>query len=666
MTPMMPSPDARALTACHPFSNDDVLTRMPMKLFDEIPRERPATPLLDSFDHPAALRAMHLQQLSQLADELRAYLLYSVGVSGGHFGAGLGVVELSVALHHVYHTPHDRLVWDVGHQAYPHKILTGRRDAMPTVRQHGGLAAFPRRAESEYDTFGVGHSSTSISAALGMALASRIEKTPRRVCAIIGDGALTAGMAFEALAHAGHENANLMVILNDNEMSISENVGGIATYLTRMLASKPYLKMREESKKVLSHLPGALEIAKRTEEHMKGMVSPASLFEEMGFNYVGPIDGHDLDALTQTLDNLSQLEGPQFLHVKTCKGRGFLPAEADQIGYHAITKLDKVAPTSSGRIPRRPAPVAGKKYCSVFGDWLCDMAAVDSRLIGITPAMREGSDLVRFSREYPDRYFDVAIAEQHAVTLAAGMACEAMKPVVAIYSTFLQRGYDQLIHDVAVQGLDVTFAIDRAGLVGEDGPTHHGSLDLSYLRCLPDIVILAPADEAECRAMLSAAYHHPGPAAVRYPRGTGPGAKIPAHLEPLEIGCAEPRRQADAGSLRSVALLAFGSLNGPAARVAERLGAAHINMRSIKPLDRDAVLRAADEHELLVTLEENVVAGGAGSAINELLASEGVQVEVLNLGLPDAFVEHGTPAELLRDCGLDSEGIEASIRARLP
>ncbi|MBR9879992.1 MAG: 1-deoxy-D-xylulose-5-phosphate synthase [Gammaproteobacteria bacterium] len=631
-----------------------------MKLFDTIPTERPATPLLDTLDTPAALRAMSAEQLKRVADELRAYLLYSVGVSGGHFGAGLGVVELTVALHHAFRTPHDRLVWDVGHQAYPHKILTGRREAMTSIRRYGGLAAFPRRAESEYDTFGVGHSSTSISAALGMALAARTQKQERRVCAVIGDGALTAGMAFEALAHAGHVNANLLVVLNDNEMSISENVGGVASYLARILVSKPYLSMRENGKRVLSHLPGALELARRTEEHVKGMVSPATLFEEMGFNYVGPIDGHDIDALTDALTSMRELDGPQFLHVKTCKGRGFLPAESDPIGYHAITKLEtpeaakaKPPATESNAPPK-------KKYCSVFGDWICDMAAADERLIGITPAMREGSDLIRFSREYPERYYDVAIAEQHSVTLAAGMACEAMKPVVAIYSTFLQRGYDQLIHDVAVQELDVTFAIDRAGLVGEDGPTHHGALDLTYLRCVPGMVVLAPADEAECRAMLSAAYHHPGPAAVRYPRGTGPGVPIPADLEPLPIGVAEPRRQG-----KGVALLAFGSLNDPAGVVAERLDATHINMRSVKPLDREAVLEAARNHDLLVTLEENVVAGGAGSGVNELLLAEGVAVPVLNLGLPDVFAEHGKPAELLSDCGLDAEGIEAAIRRRL-
>nr|WP_026106052.1 1-deoxy-D-xylulose-5-phosphate synthase [Halomonas jeotgali] len=635
-----------------------------MKLFDEIPRERPATPLLDTLDHPAALRAMSPERLARLADELRAYLLYSVGVSGGHFGAGLGVVELSVALHHVFHTPDDRLVWDVGHQAYPHKILTGRREAMTSIRQHGGLAAFPRRAESGYDTFGVGHSSTSISAALGMALAARTQGAERKVCAILGDGALTAGMAFEALAHAGHVNANLLVILNDNEMSISENVGGMASYLARVLSSAPYRKMREESKKVLSHLPGALQFARRTEEHMKGMVSPATLFEEMGFTYTGPVDGHDLDGLTRILDALSQADGPQFLHIKTCKGKGFLPAEADPIGYHAITKLEKPGAAAQAAKPE-PAAAPKRKYCAVFGDWLCDMAAADPRLIGITPAMREGSDLVRFSKEYPERYFDVAIAEQHAVTLAAGMACEAAKPVVAIYSTFLQRGYDQLIHDVAVQALDVTFAIDRAGLVGEDGPTHHGSMDLSYLRCVPGMVILAPADEAECHAMLSAGYHHPGPAAVRYPRGTGPGVAVPDDLTPAAIGQAEPRRQAGHGTTPRIALLAFGSLNTPAATVAETLDATHLNMRSVKPLDRDAVCQAAADHDLVVTLEENVIAGGAGSAVSELLAAERIAADVLHLGLPDAFVEHGTPAELRTDCGLDADGIERAIRRRL-
>lgn len=639
-----------------------------MKLFDEIPVERPATPLLDTIDTPAALRAMSAAQLDELADELRAYLLYSVGCSGGHFGAGLGVVELTIALHHALETPHDRVVWDVGHQAYPHKILTGRREAMHSIRQFGGLAAFPKRDESQYDTFGVGHSSTSISAALGMALAARTRGEKRRVCAVIGDGALTAGMAFEALAHTGHVDANLLVILNDNEMSISENVGGMASYLAHIFSSKTYISVREGGKKVLSRLPGALELARRTEEHMKGMVSPATLFEELGFNYIGPIDGHDLPGLVQTLRNLRDLDGPQFLHIKTRKGKGFRPAEADPIGYHAITKLEKEpapppevetqAPVEQGAGLPKAKP---RKYCNVFGDWLCDMAAADARLIGITPAMREGSDLVRFSKEYPERYYDVAIAEQHALTLAAGFACEAMKPVVAIYSTFLQRGYDQLIHDIAVQHLDVTFAIDRAGLVGEDGPTHHGALDLSYLRCVPGMVILAPADEAECRVMLSTAYHHDGPAAVRYPRGKGPGTLLPESLETLEIGRAAPRRRGNG----EVALLAFGSLNGPAAEVAERFDATHINMRSVKPLDRQAVLDAARAHRLVVTLEESVIAGGAGSGVNELLAAEGMQVALLNLGLPDAFVEHGKPGELLKSCGLDADGIEASIRRRL-
>ncbi|MGM8930268.1 1-deoxy-D-xylulose-5-phosphate synthase [Salinicola halophyticus] len=647
-----------------------------MKLFDEIPTQRPLTPLLDTLESPEGLRGMSLAQQRQVADELRAYLLYSVGCSGGHFGAGLGVIELTVALHRALETPHDRLVWDVGHQAYPHKILTGRRETLSSIRQYGGLAAFPRRLESPFDTFGVGHSSTSISAALGMALSARAKGEKRRVCAVIGDGALTAGMAFEALAHAGHVNANLLVVLNDNEMSISENVGGMASYLTRILTSKPYAAMRENGKRVLSHLPGALEFARRTEEHVKGMISPATLFEEMGFNYLGPIDGHDLGALNQALEAVRDLDGPQFLHVRTRKGRGFRPAEADPIGFHAITKLEKTPPAPpemdsttppTSQVDKTPAPAfKPRKYCNVFGDWLCDMAAEDPRLIGITPAMGEGSDLIRFSQIYPERYYDVAIAEQHAVTLAAGMACEAMKPVVAIYSTFLQRGYDQLIHDVAVQHLDVTFAIDRAGLVGEDGPTHHGALDLSFLRCVPGMIILAPADEAECRAMLSTAYHHDGPAAVRYPRGTGPGSDIPRDLEArVPVGKAELRRDATAKQGPRVALLAFGSLNTPAEDVAERLDATHLNMRSVKPLDREAILAAAESHDLLVTLEENVVAGGAGSGVNELLVAEGIQVPMLNLGIPDAFVEHGKPAELLRDCGLDADGIEAAIRIRL-
>ncbi|OHV09020.1 1-deoxy-D-xylulose-5-phosphate synthase [Kushneria phosphatilytica] len=642
-----------------------------MKLFDDIPTTRPLTPLLDRVREPSDLRSLNETQLLTLADELRAYLLYSVGRTGGHFGAGLGVVELTVALHQQYNTPHDRLVWDVGHQTYPHKILTGRRDAMDTMRQYGGLAPFPRRAESEYDTFGVGHSSTSLSAALGMALAARARGDNRRVCAVLGDGALTAGMAFEALAHAGHVDANMLVVLNDNEMSISENVGGIATYLSRILTSGPYVAAREGGKRVLSHLPGALDLARRTEGHVKGMFSPATLFEEMGFNYVGPIDGHDLPLLIRTLRDLKNRQGPQFLHIVTRKGKGYQSAEGDPIGYHAITKLEREKPAdpapSGAEQQQFSAPPAPKKlkYCNVFGEWICDTAAADPRLIGITPAMREGSDLIRFSKEYPERYYDVAIAEQHAVTLAAGMACEGGKPVVAIYSTFLQRGYDQLVHDVAVQGLDVTFAIDRAGLVGEDGSTHHGAFDLSYLRCLPEMVIMAPSDERECYRMLTTAYRHPGPAAVRYPRGTGPGAAIDRSLEPLEIGRAELRREAGSDSKPRVALLAFGSLVGPAMEVADRLDATVYDMRFVKPLDREAILQAAAGHELLVTLEESAVLGGAGSGVNELLAAERVLVEVLNLGIPDRFIEHGTPKELLTECGLDADGIEASIQARL-
>ncbi|MCM2972509.1 1-deoxy-D-xylulose-5-phosphate synthase [Larsenimonas suaedae] len=632
-----------------------------MKQFDTIPTERPLTPLLDRIDSPEALRHFSETQLKQLADELRAYLLYTVGVSGGHFGAGLGVVELTTALHYALDTPEDRIVWDVGHQAYPHKILTGRRDVMHTMRQQYGLAAFPKRDESEFDTFGVGHSSTSISAALGMALAARNQNQPRRVCAVIGDGALTAGMAFEALAHAGHVNANMLVVLNDNEMSISENVGGIATYLSRILSSEPYIAVREGSKRVLSHLPGALDIARRTEEHVKGMVSPATLFEEMGFNYTGPVDGHDLPRLVKTLNALKDRKGPQFLHVVTKKGRGFLPGEQDPIGYHAITKLEKEPVSSAAASVAKPAPAAKpQKYCNVFGRWLCDMAAVDERLLAITPAMREGSDLVQFSKDYPARYFDVAIAEQHAVTLAAGMACEGAKPVVAIYSTFLQRGYDQLVHDVAVQNLDVTFAIDRAGLVGEDGSTHHGALDLSFLRCVPDLVIMAPSNESECRKMLTTAYHYDGPAAVRYPRGTGPGAVVAEALDTIEIGRAATLREG-----AGVALLAFGSMVTPALEVAERLDATVIDMRFVKPLDRAAVIDAAGRHELLVTVEENVVSGGAGSGVGELLASEGVSTPLLSLGIPDRFIEHGTPAELLIECGLDADGLEASIKARL-
>ncbi|WP_263146601.1 1-deoxy-D-xylulose-5-phosphate synthase [Pseudomonas sp. RIT-PI-AD] len=622
--------------------------------FQEIPRERPLTPLLDRAATPDALRHLGEAELETLADELRQYLLYTVGRTGGHFGAGLGVVELTIALHYVFDTPDDRLVWDVGHQAYPHKILTGRRERMDSLRQKGGLAAFPRRSESEYDTFGVGHSSTSISAALGMAIAARMQNSTRKAVAVIGDGALTAGMAFEALNHASDVRANMLVVLNDNDMSISHNVGGLSNYLAKILSSRTYASMREGSKKVLSRLPGAWEIARKTEEHAKGMLVPGTLFEELGWNYIGPIDGHDLPTLITTLRNMRDLEGPQFLHVVTKKGKGFAPAEADPIGYHAITKLEPL------NAPAAPKKASGPKYSSVFGQWLCDMAEQDERLVGITPAMKEGSDLVAFAERFPARYFDVAIAEQHAVTLAAGLACDGAKPVVAIYSTFLQRAYDQLIHDVAVQHLDVLFAIDRAGLVGEDGPTHAGSFDLSYLRCIPGMLVMAPSDGNELRRLLSTGFRYAGPAAVRYPRGNGPDAPLETTLEPLEIGKAQVRRQG-----RDTALLVFGVLLGEALKVGEALDATVVDMRFVKPLDEALLRELADSHGLLVTLEENAVMGGAGSAVNEFLARENRLAPILNLGLPDSYVEHAKPAQMLSECRLDAAGIEASVRARL-
>ncbi|EMC9459265.1 TPA: 1-deoxy-D-xylulose-5-phosphate synthase [Pseudomonas aeruginosa] len=622
------------------------------KTLHEIPRERPATPLLDRASSPAELRRLGEADLETLADELRQYLLYTVGQTGGHFGAGLGVVELTIALHYVFDTPDDRLVWDVGHQAYPHKILTERRELMGTLRQKNGLAAFPRRAESEYDTFGVGHSSTSISAALGMAIAARLQGKERKSVAVIGDGALTAGMAFEALNHASEVDADMLVILNDNDMSISHNVGGLSNYLAKILSSRTYSSMREGSKKVLSRLPGAWEIARRTEEYAKGMLVPGTLFEELGWNYIGPIDGHDLPTLVATLRNMRDMKGPQFLHVVTKKGKGFAPAELDPIGYHAITKLE--APGSA------PKKTGGPKYSSVFGQWLCDMAAQDARLLGITPAMKEGSDLVAFSECYPERYFDVAIAEQHAVTLAAGMACEGMKPVVAIYSTFLQRAYDQLIHDVAVQHLDVLFAIDRAGLVGEDGPTHAGSFDISYLRCIPGMLVMTPSDEDELRKLLTTGYLFDGPAAVRYPRGSGPNHPIDPDLQPVEIGKGVVRRRGG-----RVALLVFGVQLAEAMKVAESLDATVVDMRFVKPLDEALVRELAGSHELLVTIEENAVMGGAGSAVGEFLASEGLEVPLLQLGLPDYYVEHAKPSEMLAECGLDAAGIEKAVRQRL-
>jgi 1-deoxy-D-xylulose-5-phosphate synthase len=623
--------------------------------FNEIPTQRPDTPLLDKIDSPHQLRLLTQEQLFRLCYELRHYLLYSVGQSGGHFGAGLGVVELTAALHYVFNTPEDRLVWDVGHQAYPHKILTGRRESLPKIRQRGGPAAFPSRDESEYDTFGVGHSSTSISAALGMALSARLKGESRKSIAIIGDGALTAGMAFEALSHAGDISPDMLVILNDNDMSISNNVGGLKNHLAQILSSQAYNQVRDGSKRVLSSTPGLMEFARKTEEHVKGLMAPGTLFEELGFNYIGPIDGHDLPILLQTLENMKQLKGPQFLHVVTKKGRGFAPAESDPIGYHAINKIE--APAKVSLSDASKAPKKKPSYSNIFGNWLCDAAAADKRILGITPAMKEGSDLVAFAARYPERYFDVAIAEQHAVTLAAGMACEGMKPVVAIYSTFLQRGYDQLVHDVAVQNLDVTFAIDRAGLVGADGPTHAGSFDLSFLRCIPNMIVMSPSDESECRKMLQTGLLHEGPAAIRYPRGSGPGVEVDMDLNTIQIGTSRLSREG-----RDIAILNFGALHQNAIAAAEALNATVIDMRFVKPLDHSAILNASKSHTLIVTLEENSVAGGAGSGVNEYLHSEGIEIPVLNLGLPDRFIDHGKPEDLIAECGLDSKGIEMQIR----
>ena len=613
-----------------------------------------AAPLLERVNSPEDLRQLGIPELKQLADELRSFMITSVSRTGGHLSSGLGTVELTIALHHVYNTPTDRLVWDVGHQSYPHKILTGRRERMNTLRQKDGLSGFPKRDESPYDAFGVGHSSTSISAALGMAIAAQKEGADRKVIAVIGDGAMTAGMAFEALNHAGDLDANLLVILNDNDMSISPNVGGLSNYLARILSGKLYSTMREGSKKVLQRMPTVWELAKRAEEHMKGMVVPGTLFEELGFNYIGPVDGHDLDTLIKTLTNLRSLSGPQFLHVVTKKGKGYVPAEENPCTFHGVSAFDAETGEMLGKAG------SGPTYTQVFGQWLCDMAAADQRLIGITPAMREGSGLVEFSEQFPDRYYDVGIAEQHAVTLAAGLACEGLKPVVAIYSSFLQRAYDQLIHDVALQNLPVLFAIDRAGIVGPDGPTHAGSFDLSFLRCIPNMVVMAPADERECRQMLSAGFLHHGPAAVRYPRGTGPGVKPLDDLGPLPLGKGEVRREG-----KCIALLAFGPLLAPALQAAESIDATVANMRFIKPLDEALVLDLAKSHQLLVTLEDNAVMGGAGSAVNELLASHGITVPVVNLGLPDQFLEQGSREGILASCGLDAQGILERLRPAL-
>ncbi|QAZ40627.1 1-deoxy-D-xylulose-5-phosphate synthase [Methylibium sp. Pch-M] len=613
-------------------------------------------PLLSTIDQPADLRGLSRAELKQLAQELRDHVLTSVSQTGGHLSSNLGTVELTIALHHVFNTPQDRLVWDVGHQTYPHKILTGRRDRMAGLRQLGGISGFPRRDESEYDTFGTAHSSTSISAALGMALAAKIKGEDRRSVAIIGDGAMTAGMAFEALNNAGVSGANMLVVLNDNDMSISPPVGALNRYFARLMSGRFYSAARQGAKSVLKNAPPLLELARRFEEHAKGMIVPSTIFEEFGFTYVGPIDGHDLDSLIPTLENLRDRKGPQFLHVVTKKGYGYKLAEADPVAYHGPGKFNPAEGLKKAA-PGKPT------FTQVFGQWLCDMAAKDTRLVGITPAMREGSGMVEFEQRFPDRYFDVGIAEQHAVTFAAGLACEGLKPVVAIYSTFLQRGYDQLIHDVAIQNLPVVFALDRAGIVGADGATHAGAYDIAYVRCVPNLSLIAPADENECRQALTAAFEQQHPVAVRYPRGAGVGVALQPELTALPWGRGELRREARGGG-RRIAILAFGTLLYPALAAAEKLDATVANMRFIKPLDTELVLSLARSHEALVTVEEGCLQGGAGSAVLEALQAAGVNLPVLTLGLPDEFVEHGDPAKLLAQLGLDAAGIEQSILKR--
>ncbi|MEO1888786.1 MAG: 1-deoxy-D-xylulose-5-phosphate synthase [Cycloclasticus sp.] len=616
--------------------------------------ESNAHPLLDKIDLPSDLRQLPADDLVELSNELRDFLISSVSKSGGHLAAGLGTIELTVALHYVFDTPNDKLIWDVGHQAYPHKILTGRKNSISTIRQKDGITPFVTRAESEYDAFGVGHSSTSISAALGMAIAAKLNDEQKRTVAIIGDGGITGGMAFEALNHAGALDANLLVILNDNDMSISPNVGALKNYLARLLSGKVYTTVKEGSKKVMSKMPSVWELARRTEEHVKGMVVPGTLFEELGFNYIGPIDGHDLPTLVKTLSNMKDLQGPQFLHVVTQKGKGYSPAEADPIGYHGVGAFDR----TRNNLPEKAA--SAPTYTEVFGQWLSDAAYADDKVVCITPAMREGSGLVEFEQRFPERYFDVGIAEQHAVTLAAGMACEGLKPVVAIYSTFLQRGYDQLVHDVALQNLSVLFAIDRAGVVGPDGPTHSGSYDLTYLRCLPNMVIMTPADENECRQMLNAGLNYEGPVAVRYPRGKGPGVTVNNTTEHIEMGRAIQIRDG-----KDIALLAFGTTVEPALTVANELNATVVNMRFVKPLDEIMIQQIASTHHTIFTLEENVIKGGAGSAINEFVNQQNLDVRVINIGLPDLNLEHGSREELLKEAGLDADGIQQSIQCQL-
>jgi 1-deoxy-D-xylulose-5-phosphate synthase len=612
-----------------------------------------AFPLLSKIESPADLRALPRADLAALAAELRRYLIHTVSQMGGHFAAGLGTVELTVALHTVFNTPHDRLVWDVGHQAYPHKVLTGRRDLLRTIKQHNGLAPFPTRSESEYDTFGVGHSSTSISAALGMAIGAAARGEQRRVVAIIGDGAMTAGMAFEALNHAGSLDVDLLVVLNDNDMSISNNVGALSNYFARLLSGKLYASLREGGKKVLRQMPTVWELARRSEEHMKGMVLPGTVFEEMGMNYIGPIDGHDLSALLATLENMRDLRGPQLLHVVTRKGKGYAPAEADPIKWHGPGPFD---PASATIFKEKSS---GPSYSQIFGNWLCDMAAREPRIMAVTPAMREGSGLVAFEKRFPERYFDVGIAEQHAVTFAAGLACEGAKPILAIYSSFLQRGYDQLVHDVALQNLPVVFAIDRAGLVGGDGATHQGSYDLSFLRCIPNMVVMAPSNEDECRQMLFTATTLDAPVAVRYPRGTGPGVAVQDAMRALPLGRGVVLREGRSG----LALLAFGSLVASAERIGAELDATVVNMRYVKPMDEELIARVAARNAHIITLEENVIAGGAGSAVGEVLAAQGAGGALLHIGIPDRPIPHGTRDDCLADAGLDLEALRAQIGA---
>ena len=618
-----------------------------MKIFKEIPTQRPITPLLDSVNLPSDIRSFSLVELQNLANEIREFLLYSVGQSGGHLGGGLGVIELTIILHYIFNTPFDNLVWDVGHQAYPHKILTGRKNKMQTIRKKGGLAPFPSRKESEFDAFGVGHSSTSISAMLGMAIASKESHPEKKHIAVIGDGAMTAGMAFEALSHTGHLKPNVLIILNDNDMSISENIGGLSNYFSRIWASKTYKGIKKSGSSFLKPLPQAYHLARKVETQMKAMVAPGTIFEELGLNYIGPIDGHNLKELKDVISNLKEFEGPQFLHVITKKGAGLDPAEADRIGFHAIGKIQSIKNKKSNQ----------KKYQDVFGDWVVDMANNDEKLIAITPAMREGSGLVKFSEKFPDRYYDVAIAEQHAVTFAAGIATENKKPVVAIYSTFLQRAYDQLIHDVAVQNLDVTFALDRSGLVGEDGPTHSGNYDIAYLRCIPNMVICTPSDENETRKLLTTAYLHNGPASVRYPRGTGPNSNIDKDLKPLKIGKANIIN--DEGS--EIIILNFGTLLNEANEISKELKATLVDMRFVKPLDEKLLSKLLKKAKVFISIEDGSIMGGAGSAVQEFLSKENLNVRSILFGIPDKFIEHASREEMLVEAGLDVENIKSKL-----